>query len=187
MRGGEGPEYWCYILPPISYPDGETYLKLGGATNIPNPTVAEHNGAEVPVMPGKMILRSLDELTEWYKGTGDPATTAAQLKMAVAVLPSLERVLQDPSTVVVDTCATTHTPTKQLYLGEVLPGLSVATGGNGYAAKSSDEIGRLASTVVLAGAAASSATSASSASSPTNRDTGDAALLAGFVPQVAEE
>ena len=23
--------YWCYILPPIEYPDGSTYLKLGGA------------------------------------------------------------------------------------------------------------------------------------------------------------
>ncbi len=43
-----------------------------------------------------------------------------------------------------DQCAVGLTPTTQLYVDMVTPGLGVALGGCGYAAKSSDEIGRMA-------------------------------------------
>jgi hypothetical protein len=71
------------------------------------------------MMPGKIILRGMDEVSAWYKGSGETATTDKQLEMAVALLPGLGRVISIPDSVVVDTCCTTHTPTKQLYMGEV--------------------------------------------------------------------
>ena len=50
-----------------------------------------------------------------------------------------------------DACANCTTPTGLPYIGPVRDGLYVATGGNGLAAKSSDEIGRLAAKAALAG------------------------------------
>ena len=51
-----------------------------------------------------------------------------------------------------DACVTCHTPTKQAYIGELIPGsgLVVLTGGNGLAAKSADELGRMGALAVLA-------------------------------------
>ena len=43
-----------------------------------------------------------------------------------------------------DYCVIGVTPTGQLYIDTVAPGLGVALGGCGYAAKSSDEAGRIA-------------------------------------------
>ena len=44
-----------------------------------------------------------------------------------------------------------HTPTRLPYIGGVegRPGLTVCAGGNGYAAKSSDELGRIAAASAL--------------------------------------
>ena len=52
---------------------------------------------------------------------------------------------EDPT----DACANCRTPNGLPMLGAVRPGLHVATGGNGLAAKSSDEIGRLAACAAL--------------------------------------
>jgi len=43
----------------------------------------------------------------------------------------------------VDHCVITLTPTELPYIDEVSPGIFLAVGCHGYAAKSSDEIGRL--------------------------------------------
>ena len=43
-----------------------------------------------------------------------------------------------------DNCVTAHPPTDLPYIDMVTPEMGVAIGGCGYAAKSSDEIGRIA-------------------------------------------
>ena len=55
----------------------------------------------------------------------------------------------EPVDVRSDACANCLTPTGLPYIGPVRSGLHVATGGNGLAAKSSDEIGRLAAASAL--------------------------------------
>ena len=144
-------QFWSYVLPPILYPDGCVYLKLGGATNVADPSVAAANGDEVPLLPGKIILKTHAQVSDWYKGSGSRALLVQQLKMVSLLFPALAPVIADAGNVVVDTCCTTHTKTKQLYLDEVAPGLTVVAGGNGYAAKSADEIGKVACTVALGG------------------------------------
>lgn len=48
-----------------------------------------------------------------------------------------------------DACATMVTPTFHPYIDLIEPNLGVAMGGNGWAAKSSDEIGRVAAKMML--------------------------------------
>lgn len=50
-----------------------------------------------------------------------------------------------------DKCVTSNTPSRRPYIDLLTPSLGVALGGNGYAAKSSDEIGRLAADLLVTG------------------------------------
>ena len=50
-----------------------------------------------------------------------------------------------------DGCVTAHTPDYEPYVDMIGEGFGVALGGNGYAAKSCLEIGRLAARLVLIG------------------------------------
>jgi sarcosine oxidase len=64
--------------------------------------------------------------------------------MARTLLPGLEPVSVREACCVVD-----KTPTRYPYIGQLgADGLSVVVGGNGHGARGSDEIGRLASTVI---------------------------------------
>jgi len=56
-----------------------------------------------------------------------------------------------PVSVHYDNCVTTHTPSCRPYIDLLTPTLGVALGGNGYAAKSSDEIGRIAADLLVNG------------------------------------
>lgn len=112
-----------YWTPPVRYPDGHSYLKIGGDLR-PHPEAAEA------------------ELSAWFRGNGDPREIAALIRMIGVLLPGVEisNVWSKPCVVVV-------TPTGNPYVGWIADGLAVALGGNGAAAKSSDEIGRLAATL----------------------------------------
>ena len=50
-----------------------------------------------------------------------------------------------------DTCLTTRTPNSRLFIDLLSPNVGVAIGGNGYAAKSCDHIGKMAADLVLNG------------------------------------
>ena len=54
-----------------------------------------------------------------------------------------------PASLKYDTCVTSNTPSRRPYIDAVTSRLGVALGGNGCAAKSSDEIGRLAIKLLL--------------------------------------
>jgi sarcosine oxidase len=82
------------------------------------------------------------ELVDWFGSDGDPGEAEA-LEAAVRVLlPGIE-----PVSVTTAPCVVTATPTGLPYIGWVGDGIAVALGGNGSAAKSSDELGRLAASL----------------------------------------
>lgn len=118
----------AYLLPPVQYPDGRWYLRIGPAMQ---PLVEE--------------LRAAQEILAWCtRQTITPRQSQFLLRMTRMLLPHLEPVSVREACCVVD-----KTPSRYPYLGHLDDGLSVAVGGNGHGARGSDEIGRLASTVVL--------------------------------------
>ena len=119
-----------YILPPIRYADGKFYLKLGHHDNF-------EGGVETS-----------DEVLDWYRnGNGNKEAIAELAKFLPAFIKDLE--VEDISG---GCCVTSKTPTKDApYIEEIGQGLFVAAGGCGYAAKSCDEIGRIAAVLVVEG------------------------------------
>jgi sarcosine oxidase len=81
-------------------------------------------------------------LTEWFHGDGNPTEVKALQNSLTGLLPGIEvrSWAQKP-------CVVTNTATDHPYVGWVDDGIAVALGGCGAAAKSSDELGRLASTL----------------------------------------
>lgn len=115
-----------YMLPPIRYPDGHIYLKIGGKLkDLHQP-------------------QSADELNKWFKTDGSLKEAAALKESIYEIVPGLkaEEIVYRP-------CAVTYTPEsiplwKELEAGK----LFICAGGCGAAAKSSNEIGRRAAQMV---------------------------------------
>lgn len=118
------PAQGCYWLPPIRYPDGGWWCKIGGPTDDPT-------------------LDTRARLLEWFGGVGDPAAAAALGERLDRLVPGL-RPVETRSVA----CATTHTPSGQPVVAWVDEHVAAAVGGNGAAAKSADEIGRAAAALV---------------------------------------
>ena len=127
-EGCEHPDvYDFYILPPIQYPDGHTYIKLGG----------DLRGISIP--------KSAAELEAWFHGNGSPVEAAGLEEVLRRVIPNLRT-----EEIVTKTCVTTYHPDglpqiKSIFKDRVM----VATAGCGASAKSSNEIGRLAAIQLL--------------------------------------
>jgi glycine/D-amino acid oxidase-like deaminating enzyme len=117
-----------YFLPPIVYPDGHSYLKIGG-----DPTEVE--------------IEEEQAIREWFRGEGRPEAIVHLKQLLARSLPDL-----DPVRLISVPCVTTYTVHGYPYAGFV-GGERVAllTGGNGAAAKSSDEIGRIGADLVIRG------------------------------------
>ncbi|ETX05375.1 NAD(P)/FAD-dependent oxidoreductase [Candidatus Entotheonella palauensis] len=114
------PAGHCYILPPIRYPDGKYYLKIGG-------------------YPQEHTLGSLETLQDWFRGKGSVEAARHLAAKLHRVVPGLR-----PVAVHSDSCVTTSTPTGQIYADRIGDGrVGVLVGGNGSAGKSADEIGRV--------------------------------------------
>lgn len=108
-----------YWVPPVRYPDGSVRIKIGGDRK-------------------ETILLAPDDLVEWFHGDGDPAEITSLTNNLEALLPDAP--LGD---IVTAPCVITGTTTGMPYIGWVDDGVAVALAGNGSAAKSSDELGRL--------------------------------------------
>lgn len=110
-----------YLLPPVRYPDGHHYIKIGTGS-IDHP------------------LDDLTALQEWYR-LGGAGNDAERLHASlVELLPELA-----DAELRTDACAVTMTPSGYPIIDWVTPGrIAVACGGDGKAAKSADELGRLA-------------------------------------------
>lgn len=118
-----------YLLPPIRYPDGRFYVKMGCNTS------------------ADQTLRTLEEMQAWMT-RGDSNVVAHEMATAVRqIIPGLGAHSWQTKR-----CLITYTPHGKPFIGEVETGrVYVATGGNGSSAKSSDAIGRLAADLVVNG------------------------------------
>ena len=115
-----------YSLPPIQYPDGNIYLKIGGKLKELN------------------VPHHAEQLTQWFQSEGSRLEAAALKEVLFEMVAGLK-----PDSLHVKPCVTTYTPSGEPLLDEVEPKLFVAAGGCGAAAKSSNEIGRLAAEMVI--------------------------------------
>ncbi len=115
-----------YLLPPIRYPDGRFYLKIGGD-------------------PDDLQLRTEAEICDWFRGSGRAAARDHLVRIACYLVPGLA--VKSISTA---PCVTSFTPSGYPAIGYTSsPRIAVMTGGCGAAAKSSDEIGRLGAELLL--------------------------------------
>lgn len=121
-----------YWVPPVPYPDGKRYLKIGGSL-ASEPVIGDGPDPEA-------------ELIEWFQGSGDPDEVDALRTCVEAVLPgaTIRSTISQP-------CIYTGTPSGYPTIDWFDDRVAVAIGGNGSAAKSSDELGRIAAELVTGG------------------------------------
>lgn len=122
----QGDFSW-YMLPPVLYPDGRYYIKLG-----PFAGAYKHQ------------FTTIKEMKEWYCSYGPKDLIDSTADLITKIIKGFSKVSHHG-----DCCVITETPTSRPYIDMIHAQLGVAVGGNGYAAKSSDEIGRLAATMVM--------------------------------------
>lgn len=114
-----------YLLPPIRYPDGRILVKLGG------------DPVDVP-------LTSPAEIGDWFRSGGNPDVRDYLVDMMRALIPSLA-----VRAISMEPCMTTYTASGLPIADRLTNRIAVVTAGNGAAAKSSDEIGRLGAQALL--------------------------------------
>lgn len=115
-----------YILPPIAYPDGHRYVKLGADF--------DPDGD----------LDSFEAMNHYFRSGGNQERGAELLGVLHAILPGLAF-----SSWRIKPCALTYPPHGKPMIDALDDsGVYVAVGGCGASAKSSDEIGRLAAHLV---------------------------------------
>ena len=114
-----------YILPPIRYPDGKLWLKLGG-----DPTD--------DLLPDKAAI------TDWYRSGGNAERAEYLTDRICQIIPGLafESRFHQP-------CVTTWSRDRHPEIRRLDTGLVVAAAGNGAGAKCSDELGRMAATTAI--------------------------------------
>ncbi|MCB0098863.1 MAG: FAD-binding oxidoreductase [Caldilineaceae bacterium] len=121
--------YSIYVLPPVRYPDGKMYIKLGG-------TFFHHSYLHEPA-----------EFLQWFHGAGDQVQGAALQEVLCELIPNLQA-----TSFQTRPCVVTYTAHDHPYVEQIEEGLFLAVGGCGAAAKSSNEIGRMAALLVEHGA-----------------------------------
>lgn len=117
-----------YLLPPVRYPDGRIYLKIGGD-------------------PDDLLLPSEPDIRAWFRSGGRESTRAHLTEVMARLMPSL-----DLSRNSMAACVTSFTPTDYPAIAMTEAGrIGILSGGCGAAAKSSDEIGRLGAELIFHG------------------------------------
>ena len=122
------PSKHIYMLPPVRYPDGKVYLKIGGD-------------------PDDKLVSGDADMREWFRAGGRQVAQDHLTAIVASLVPSV-----DLSRVSTGACVVSKTPGGYPAIGFTSsPRIAVLTGGCGTAAKSSDEIGRLGATLVREG------------------------------------
>lgn len=119
----QGWDHDLYVLPPVRYPDGRLYLKIGGQVDSPR-------------------IRSAREMRDWFAGTGSATVGHRLLEQLAGLLPGIpfEATHTEP-------CAVVWTETGFPYIERLDDTVTALIGGNGAAAKCGDELGRLGAMV----------------------------------------
>ncbi|AHF84853.1 N-methyl-L-tryptophan oxidase [Rhizobium leguminosarum bv. trifolii WSM1689] len=117
-----------YLLPPIRYPDGKFYLKIGGD-------------------PDDLALSDDTEMRAWFKTEGRDTVRAHLKRIVEDLVPDMV-----PLSISTAACVVSHTESGYPMIGySSSPEIAVLTGCAGTSAKSSDEIGRLGAELLLSG------------------------------------
>ena len=115
-----------YVVPPVQYPNGAWYAKIGGSRRSAG------------------LFEDTDAMNRWMQSDGQLAELPALQEVLSAVLPGVEfRSWQAKP------CLITDTASGLPYIDRLPNGMTVAFGGNGHAAKSSDAIGALGAALAL--------------------------------------
>jgi len=124
----EAPGIDIYLLPPIRYPDGKLYLKIGGD-------------------PDNLVLSNDTDMRAWFRTLGREVAREHLKGIVDRIVPELEaRSISSAS------CVVSYTKSRYPMIGYTSsPHIGVLTGCAGTSAKSSDEIGRLGAELLLAG------------------------------------
>jgi glycine/D-amino acid oxidase-like deaminating enzyme len=112
-----------YVLPPIRYPDGKLWLKLGG-----DPVDRDLHGAA--------------EINAWFRSGGDSKAADHLTARLMELMPGLRVESRR-----IAPCVTSWTDNGEPEIHRLSAGLTIATGGNGAGAKCSDELGRMAAAI----------------------------------------
>lgn len=117
-----------YSLPPIVYPDGKPYLKIGG-------TLRETK-----------YVHTANEVRDWFHSEGNPIEVEALREVLLAMISGLavQSFHSKP-------CVVTYTAHDHPYIDQVDEKTYIAAGGCGASAKSSNELGRIAALLVEKG------------------------------------
>ena len=119
-----------YILPPIRYPDGHLYVKIGIGTE------------------ADAQLATVDDLTNWFKSKGSERNRLELTDVFEGLIPVLKE-CPDRHT---DTCVTTYSTSGLPYIDYIAGDrLAVAICGNGKGAKGSDDWGYAAARLLEGG------------------------------------
>lgn len=110
-----------YMVPPVRYPDGHYYVKMGGST------IADQSPT------------TLQEVQHWFREGNSDIMKEAMERGLRSVLPNVEFLSTDTKR-----CLFTITPSTFPSIDAVDERIFVATGGNGKSAKGSDTLGALA-------------------------------------------
>jgi sarcosine oxidase len=120
---------YLYVLPPIRYPDGRTYLKVGANTMI------DH------WLPGPAAVRA------WYDHANGDGPLPALREVLTGLLPAV-RVRSWHTR----RCSDAYTAHRHPYIDILEPGrLTIALGGNGRGAQAADAVGQLTADLALTG------------------------------------
>lgn len=117
-----------YVLPPVRYPDGRYYLKMGGSRSTAG------------------VLDDDEAMAEWMTPGNADRFLPVMRQVLSAILPRVEFTGWRTRP-----CLITDTESGLPYIDQVDDGLYVAFGGNGHAAKSADAIGALGAGLALGG------------------------------------
>ncbi|EJC80318.1 LOW QUALITY PROTEIN: glycine/D-amino acid oxidase, deaminating [Rhizobium leguminosarum bv. trifolii WSM2297] len=122
------PGTHIYLLPPIRYPDGKFYLKIGGD-------------------PDDLVLDGDAAMRAWFRTEGRDSVRAYLTRIVEGLVPDMA-----PLSISTAACVVSQTESGYPMIGYTSsPGIAVLTGCAGTSAKSSDEIGRLGAELLLAG------------------------------------
>ncbi len=111
-----------YLLPPILYPDGRFYLKMGCDTRL-----------------DQTLPHDVEAIRRWFMSGSSDAMLPAMRAALTHIIPGLQA-----KSWATKRCLITYTPHGKPFIDAMVPGqVYVATGGNGSSAKSSDAIGQL--------------------------------------------
>jgi sarcosine oxidase len=127
-RFGDDPMRYVYFLPPIKYPDGKHYVKIGHSK-------------------GDSLPNDWESLVRWFQSDGDPTRIEWLSETLHKLLPDVKF-----NSMHSRSCVTTKSPTGKQFIDQFDdPRIYGLLADNGQCAKSADELGYMAATFVQSG------------------------------------